>query len=139
MDIFKLDWLLTSFDEKSYRLVNAFLLLGLGILSISIVLIYYCFDIDVCLMRAWFKEECLLCGCTRDFIGILRLQWPTLNIVSLYLFIGLVLECCYRCLGTIIPFPRWMAKLDILGHLIFFTSIFIYYTTDVFLRFFVFN
>ena len=48
-------------------------------------------------------HPCLLCGCTRDFLLILRGRYAVYNTISFPLFIGLLLEFCWRLAICFVP------------------------------------
>ena len=65
-------------------------------------------------------NPCLLCGCTRDFLLILHGKNAIHNPISFPLFIGLLMEFCWRIAICLVPakIMKWCLISDVLWHII---------------------
>lgn len=85
--------------DLSYRVVHAFVLLMIGVVSVSIIHLYVT-GVSVCGVLARTGQPCLLCGCTRDVVGLfVRGEMPWRNVLSLPILVGAGLEVGWRVYG----------------------------------------
>ena len=77
--------------------MNRTLLASLAILAIAISLVHLSGK-GGCSARIVLGKECVLCGMTRDFFGLLRGNFSFRNPLSPFLFALTVFELAWRCL-----------------------------------------
>lgn len=113
------------YDASQYRFLNRVILLSLFIVGGLILFFYMGTDVEVCWSYARYGKECVLCGCTRDFVAILLGNFPTHNVASIYIFIGLTVELLYRMFGSFIRLPFWVMLVDLVYHVVILSIAFV--------------
>lgn len=101
---------------ETYRWMHRLLLGVMLFLALLICLVFFLTDIEVCWMQAKYNKPCVLCGCTRDVMGLFQGQMPVHHPASLYIFIGLMVETLFRLVGSIFRLPTWVMIVDIVLH-----------------------
>ena len=99
-----------------YRTANITILLALSAMALAIGAWSVLCDDPCCSLRVLTGHACIVCGCTRDFGLIARLEPPVHNPYSLYIFVFLALEFAYRAIGALRSLPRKFAICDISVH-----------------------
>lgn len=103
-------------DMDAYRLVNRILAAALAVLAAAALARHYAGCDTSCWARLVYGRECVLCGCTRDFAGLLRGEAPWRNAWSAFFFAAYALEWLWRAAGAFVCFSRRVAAADILVH-----------------------
>ena len=85
----------TERARLTYRLVNRVLLLSIVLGVGAILAVHWC-EGDTCWMRKLYGKDCILCGCTRDFLDILSGNAPSRNDASCLLFGLSAVELAWR-------------------------------------------
>lgn len=103
--------------QATYRTVNAALLAAF-VLFLFAILIAYAYGVNSCWLRVLCGKDCILCGCTRDVIGILCGRAPTLNAASPFILACLAVELAWRVVAVVFGFWRRAMRIDIAVHII---------------------
>ena len=80
---------------------------------------------DSCWLKTVYGRECILCGCTRDFMGMLFGSRPVHNDYSGPLVCILSGEFVWRLVASIFRFGRKVMAIDAFLH-VFLGSVFLY-------------
>lgn len=99
-----------------YRTTNKWLLVAFALLAVGIIANDY-FDAVRCPSVEAFGEECILCGCTRDFFGVFKGELGMRNPLSPWLFWILLAEFAWRFVFSFVRAGKVVARTDALLHL----------------------
>ena len=99
----------------TYRFLCRMLVVA-GIMLAAVIFVAYWYGGGDCGLRILSGKNCILCGCTRDFIGVLNLDFTFINPLSPYIFAMLFCEFAFRCLGSLVLFPMWAWIVDASFH-----------------------
>jgi hypothetical protein len=117
-----------------YKVFNRILLLAAIVLGV-LIYCYRFFSSDTsCLSKRIADRECILCGCTRDFVDILSGIPPTRNPISLWLFYFICGELVFRFILSFLRSARKVIAVDVTVHAVILV-IFIYYNFKIVFRF----
>lgn len=102
----------------AYRIVNRWVLLVM-VICIGLVAVAHFCGINTCWLRSRYGIDCFLCGCTRDFVSIVRTgETGGFNSASVFVFLGLTMELVWRVLGSLVELRMWAIKMDVILHTI---------------------
>lgn len=102
-------------DGATYRFVNLSLVASFS-LFVCLILGAHFMGESSCWLRKIANKECILCGCTRDFISLFSGEMPKNNEWSLYIFFGLFLELIWRVFVSVVPMGKRVVYGDIIFH-----------------------
>lgn len=97
-----------------YQKINK-LLVFIGLLIAFVVLLCYIFQINTC-VAARVGTTCILCGCTRDFVGFLCGSFTCQNALSIPFLLLLVAELLYRVRFSLVKAQKEVIYIDIFAH-----------------------
>ena len=101
----------------TYKTANRTILAIFAILAAAVAAAVAA-GVATCPSRALFGRECILCGCTRDFLSMMRLEFRFINPISPWLACSLAAELPYRAVFSFAHAPRALCAADAALHAI---------------------
>ena len=99
-----------------YRTVNRIVVCAAAAFACIFAIVYFRGAV-VCPSRVLYGESFILCGCTRDFFGVLKGDLNMRNPLSLGLFCVLGAEFAWRLVFSFARVRRTVARTDAILHL----------------------
>lgn len=115
---------------KTYRQLNCILLLVLLLLGVAIVLIHFTYGDTTCWLKKGFGRECILCGCTRDFVDVFSGKDPCRNPLTYWLVYVIGGEIVWRVYGSLIRPGRIAMIFDISIHAVI-AAVFLFFNFKI--------
>ncbi len=112
--------------QQDYLLVNRVLLVSMVVVCAAILTVHFTSGATTCWLKAVCGRECIICGCTRDFIDIVSSGGQIRNKLSVWLMGLLVLEFIWRLTASCFRMDKTAAVVDAVVH-VFIMSFFMYF------------
>ena len=100
----------------TYRIVNRAVLAAFAVVAMAVAVKTATCDWNMCFLSATMGRACILCGCTRDVVCLLKGEPMVNNPWAGYILFGIALELVGRGLASFLTFPRSVWKFDALVH-----------------------